>query len=199
MSTPAGTRRPRSSPSTQPASFPARLTTALPSGPAAVYRRRQPTRSQLYPLVQHHLETFLARAHADDEYGTGVPDWVEEDIRACLRCAILAHDFVRVRCAAEHLVAFSCKGHSACLTGGDAHYIQRLDQRRILRLYRRRGLLDPETVENMLTWQGSGGFSLDASVRIHGSARSGRERLLRYCALPPFSLERMSLEHGSTP
>jgi len=34
----------------------------------------------------------------------------------------------------------------------------------------------------MLTWQGTGGFSLDASVRIHGSDRAGRERLIRYCA-----------------
>jgi len=49
----------------------------------------------------------------------------------------------------------------------------------------------------MLIWQGSGGFSLDASVRIHGTDRGGRERLLRYCAHPPLALERMSLEHGS--
>ena len=49
----------------------------------------------------------------------------------------------------------------------------------------------------MLIWQGSGGFSLDASVRIHGTDRTGRERLLRYCARPPLALERMSLEHGS--
>jgi hypothetical protein len=46
----------------------------------------------------------------------------------------------------------------------------------------------------MLTWQASGGFSLDASVRIHGSDSGGRERLLRYCARPPFALERMRLE-----
>jgi hypothetical protein len=49
----------------------------------------------------------------------------------------------------------------------------------------------------MLTWQASGGFSLDASVRIHGSDADGRERLLRYCARPPFALERMRIErHG---
>ncbi|HUG40875.1 MAG TPA: transposase, partial [Longimicrobiales bacterium] len=70
-------------------------------------------------------------------------------------------------------------------------------QRRILRLFQRRELLDAATVENMLTWQGSGGFSLDASVRIHGTDRAGRERLLRYCARPPLALERMSLEQGS--
>ena len=39
----------------------------------------------------------------------------------------------------------------------------------------------------MLTWQAAGGFSLDASVRIDGSDRAGRERLPRYCARPPFA------------
>ncbi len=67
-------------------------------------------------------------------------------------------------------------------------------QRRVLRLFRRRGLLDEHTVEGMLTWQASGGFSLDASDRIHGSDSTGRERLLRYCARPPFALERLRIE-----
>jgi hypothetical protein len=43
----------------------------------------------------------------------------------------------------------------------------------------------------MLSWQGSGGFSIDASVRIEGDDRAGLERLLRYCARPPFALERL--------
>ncbi|MEX2608830.1 MAG: transposase, partial [Gemmatimonadota bacterium] len=42
------------------------------------------------------------------------------------------------------------------LTSDDAHHLQRLRQRRILRLFQRRGMLEPATVENMLTWQGSG-------------------------------------------
>jgi hypothetical protein len=33
--------------------------------------------------------------------------------------------------------------------------------------------------------------SLRASVRIEAAARAGRERLLRYCARPPFALERL--------
>jgi hypothetical protein len=47
----------------------------------------------------------------------GVPGWVEDDFRAYLRCGILAHGFARVRCdacAAERLVAFSCKGRGVC-------------------------------------------------------------------------------------
>jgi hypothetical protein len=76
----------------------------------------------------------------------------------------------------------------------DAAALAPLLQRRILRLFQRRGLLDTHTIDDMLTWQGTGGFGLDASVRIHGSDRAGRERLLRYCARPPFALDRLRIE-----
>ena len=36
-----------------------------------------------------------------------------------------------------------------------------------------------------------GGFSLDATVRIEGADRAGRERLLRYCARPQFALDHL--------
>jgi hypothetical protein len=36
-----------------------------------------------------------------------------------------------------------------------------------------------------------GFFSLDASVRIEASDRQGLERLLRYCARPPFAADRL--------
>ncbi len=283
----------------------------------AGYRRRRPTTTPLYPIVQHHLETFLARAAEADPWGEGVAGWVEEDFRACLRCGILAHGFARVRCddcAAERLVAFSCKGRGVCpscnarrmvevavhlndhvlpplpirqwvlsvpkrirpffhydpalagavlrvllravrtrlrhgspgagpdarigavsflhrfgsslnphfhfhvvvldgvftgtddgvrfdeathFSADDASALTPVLQRRILRLFRRRGLLESHTVDDMLTWQGTGGFSLDASVRIHGSDRAGRERLLRYCARPPFALDRLRIERES--
>lgn len=71
------------------------------------------------------------------------------------------------------------------LSGDDVHRLQRTLQRRVLRLFQRRGLLDESTIPDMLTWQAAGGFSLDASVRIHGSDATGRERLLRYCAGRP--------------
>jgi hypothetical protein len=70
----------------------------LAAGHAAVYRRRRPTATPFYPIVQHHLETFLARAAEADPWGEGVAGWVEEDFRAYLRCGILAHGFARVRC-----------------------------------------------------------------------------------------------------
>jgi hypothetical protein len=48
----------------------------------------------------------------------------------------------------------------------------------------------------MLDWDHGGGFSLDGSVRIEATDRSGLERLIRYCARPPFALERLHLVGG---
>jgi hypothetical protein len=62
-------------------------------------------------------------------------------------------------------------------------------RRRVLHWFSRHGLLDPDDARDMLAWDNSG-FSLDASVRIAGHDRPGLERLLRYCARPPFALER---------
>ena len=51
----------------------------------------------LYPVVQHHLETFLATTEDEDARGWGTPRWVERDFRVYLRCGILAHGFARIR------------------------------------------------------------------------------------------------------
>ena len=51
----------------------------------------------------------------------------------------------------------------------------------------------------MLTWQASGGFSIDASVHIPARDRAGLERLLRYCARPPFALERLEATGDGAP
>jgi len=69
--------------------------------------------------------------------------------------------------------------------------LQGVLQRRVLRYFRNHGLLDELDTRDMLSWQGSGGFSIDASVRSEGEDRAGLERLLRYCARPPFALERL--------
>jgi len=68
--------------------------------------------------------------------------------------------------------------------------IQQQVRRRVLRWFSRHGLLDPDDARDMLAWASSG-FSLDASVCIAGHDRAGLERLLRYCARPPFALERI--------
>jgi len=75
--------------------------------------------------------------------------------------------------------------------------LQRTVQKRVLRYFHRHDLLDASTTADMLTWQGTGGFSIDASVRIEGHDRHGLERLVRYCARPPFALHRLHAMGGN--
>lgn len=236
----------------------------------------------LYQVVQHHLETFLARASADDPMGYGLPEWVERDFRGYLECGILAYGFARARCedcGHERLIPFSCKGRGICPSCNAPrmcevaahltdHVLPHVPARqwvlsvpkrlrpylhhdvrvasavlqillRAIRTTLRRSspgappraqlgavsffhrfgsslnvhphyhlvVLDGVfgkhgggeiDTAGMLTWQGSGGCSVDASVRIEAEDRAGIERLVRYCARPPFALERLHAL-GSTP
>lgn len=88
--------------------------------------------------------------------------------------------------------------HEASELGADhVRALEHVLQRRVLRDFRRHGLLDEADAHDMLTWQGSGGFSVDASVRIDREDRSGIERLVRYWARPPFALERLHAFDGT--
>jgi len=83
------------------------------------YERRRPEETILHCLVREHLETFLARVEA--RTGTGVPGFVKAEFEAFLECGVLAHGFLRVRCAEcthEKLVAFSCKRRGFCPSCG---------------------------------------------------------------------------------
>ena len=68
----------------------------------------------------------------------------------------------------------------------------------MIRWFRLAGLLDAAAAADMLAWENSG-FSIDASVRITLIDRDvpsyfrSLEHLLRYCARPPFALERLSV------
>lgn len=63
-------------------------------------------------------------------------------------------------------------------------------RRRILRAFVGRGLLESFEAKGMLDYKHSG-FSVDAGVCIEAQDRAGLERLLRYCARPPFAMERL--------
>jgi hypothetical protein len=75
-------------------------------------------------------------------------------------------------------------------------------RRRVIHWFRLTRLLDTAAAANMLTWENSG-FSVDASVRITLIDRDvpsyfrSLEHLLRYCARPPFALERLSVSRGA--
>jgi len=88
-----------------------------PAAPATTaYGRRQPEKGALYRVLAEHLETFLARASAD-ETRPRLPRFVERELRGYLQCGLLCHGFARVRCTScgkDILVAFSCKGRGFC-------------------------------------------------------------------------------------
>ena len=84
------------------------------------------------------------------------------------------------------------------LTQGDLAALTERVRRRVIAFFKRRGFLDAHAAADMLAWENSG-FSIDASVRItlfrphlRVSCQS-LEHLLRYCARPPFALERLSV------
>ncbi len=56
-----------------------------------------------------------------------------------------------------------------------------------------RSLLESCDAKEMLAYQ-HGGFSVDAGLRIEADDRAALERLLRYCARPPFACERLRKE-----
>jgi hypothetical protein len=60
----------------------------------------------------------------------------------------------------------------------------------LLRAFVGRGLLEGFEAKEMLAYRHSG-FSVDTSVCIAAHDRAGLERLLRYCARPPFALARL--------
>ena len=68
--------------------------------------------------------------------------------------------------------------------------VQTTLQKRILRAFVGRGLLESFEAKEMLGYSHSG-FSVDVGVCIEAYDRVGLERLLRYCARPPFAMERL--------
>ncbi len=102
----------------------------------------------------------------------------------------------------------SC-GQAACRRQLPARLITQADlatltekvRRRVVRWFRIQRLLDADAAADMIVRENSG-FSVDASVRITLFRLQLRvycqplEHLLRYCARPPFALERLSVMRG---
>ena len=89
------------------------------------YERRRPEESVLYQLVQEQLETFLAQVEA--ETGVSLPKFIKDEFDGFLECGILAHGFLRLRCAEcahEKLVAFSCKRRGICPSCGARRMVE---------------------------------------------------------------------------
>jgi len=89
------------------------------------YERHRPEETTLHRLVQELIETFFAQV--ETETGSGLPDFVKDEFDAFLECGILAHGFLRLRCANcahEKLVTFSCKRRGFCPSCGGRRMAQ---------------------------------------------------------------------------
>jgi hypothetical protein len=64
-------------------------------------------------------------------------------------------------------------------------------RKRLLRAFVARGHIEACEAKDMAAYAHGGGFSVDAGVRIEAPDRAGLERLLRYCARPPFAMDRL--------
>jgi len=92
----------------------------LPAPEPDGYRRRQPELEELHKAVREHMATWLQQVDSDPSRGE-LPAHVRDELDRFLKCGILAHGFVRVRCPTcqdDLLVAFSCKGRGLCPSCG---------------------------------------------------------------------------------
>jgi hypothetical protein len=89
------------------------------------------------------------------------------------------------------------------ITQADLAALTERVRRRVIRWFRLTRLLDAAAAADMLAWENSG-FSVDAGVRITLLDRDvpsyfqTLEHLLRYCARPPFALERLSVTRDAS-
>ena len=89
-----------------------------PGTGAAAYRRHRPEQTLLYRIVAQHYPGLVELLAGQ---GRPLPDTVQQEFEAYLKCGCLEHGFLRVRCDtchAEHLVAMSCKRRGFCPSCG---------------------------------------------------------------------------------
>jgi putative transposase len=74
------------------------------------------------------------------------------------------------------------------ITHDDITDTQEAIQKRVLAYFHRRKFFDKQEMLKMLSYETSG-FSLNAAVKVEAWDKDGLERLIRYCARPPFKSE----------
>lgn len=85
--------------------------------------------------------------------------------------------------------------HKACLTQDDITDTQESIQKRVLKYFYKQGFFDKDEMNKMLSYENSG-FLLDAKVKIEAWDKDGLERLIRYCARPPFKNENIRIHNS---
>ena len=92
---------------------------SIPNAKTYHYQRHEPEKTTLYKLIQGNWLSFQQQVEHD--LGYPLPDFVNKEFEAYLRCGILAHGFLRAKCTScphEMLVAFSCKKRGFCPSCG---------------------------------------------------------------------------------
>lgn len=88
------------------------------------YRRHRPEQTSLYSIVSEHYTQFV---QAIEQTGDGLPGFVRQEFEDYLKCGLLEHGFLRVKCDGcrhEHLVAFSCKRRGFCPSCGARRMVE---------------------------------------------------------------------------
>ena len=88
------------------------------SAGAPRYARHRPEQTLLYRIIAQHYPAFVELLAGQ---GRPLPDTVQQEFEAYLKCGRLEHGFLRVRCESchtEQLVAFSCKRRGFCPSCG---------------------------------------------------------------------------------
>lgn len=82
-----------------------------------VYKRHVPERTLAYQTAARSLESWIAERVADDKR-TPLPEFVLKDMRAFLRCGVVAYGFIYVSCPScpdtDLVVGLSCKRRGFC-------------------------------------------------------------------------------------
>jgi ribosomal protein S27E len=95
-----------------------------PIAVAPAYHRHRPEQTALYAIVAEHYPRFVQEIERAGGY---LPGFVRQEFEDYLKCGLLEHGFLRVKCDGcrhEHLVAFSCKRRGFCPSCGARRMIE---------------------------------------------------------------------------
>jgi ribosomal protein S27E len=95
-----------------------------PTTIAPGYYRHQPEQTELYSVIAKHYPRFVDEIERSGGY---LPKFVRQDFEDYLKCGLLEHGFLRVKCDScchEHLVAFSCKRRGFCPSCGARRMVE---------------------------------------------------------------------------
>ena len=165
-------------------------------GPAGakpkLYNPRHPERTLLYQTLAEHFETWFELASAGQFEGQGdhhtPKPYVRQAFRKYLECGIFAHGFARAwcdDCGHDYFVAYSCKGRGVCPSCNTRRMVEtaaHLTYHVFPRLPVRQWVLSvPKRLRYFMQRDEA---VLGMVLRI----------FLRYCARPPFAMERLRKE-----